>query len=88
MALVNRRLLKINKPTRSFVWHPLNSKDQPGFVFCYWFEGDESVILWHIKTKYNIKTIGSIDSILKLIIENMEDNLTDRLQSIFEIKVK
>ena len=34
-ALVNRRLIKINKPTRSFVWNQLNTKDQPTHLKCY-----------------------------------------------------
>ena len=34
-AMVNRRLIKINKPTRSFVWNEMNTKDQPQNVFCY-----------------------------------------------------
>lgn len=34
-ALVNKRLIKVKKPTRSFVWNKLNSKDQPTHLKCY-----------------------------------------------------
>ena len=34
-ALVNKRLIKVNKPTRSFVWNQLNTKDQPVQLKCY-----------------------------------------------------